>query len=213
MSQSCVVYFFQEYLQRNIVPLSGGLGEGEHRRRWVNAQKVTSTTFIRQPHIYQSDRVVCTSTEAFDREYRVAYDQLSTEQLKSLHRIDEPPTPSIQWCLKSFGTPFIWAPTSVAKMETLTTGRKDRQQAGVWAMTWYSFFPSSQTTPTVNFFFYSCITLFTGFSKQLLTGGTVSVKSLESCSEAFGISWGVFHYRWCIEWLITVQNVLTAPVV
>uniref|UniRef100_A0A671YX96 DENN domain containing 4C n=1 Tax=Sparus aurata TaxID=8175 RepID=A0A671YX96_SPAAU len=45
--------------------------------------------------------------EAFDREYRIAYDQLSTEQLKSLHRIDEPPTPSIQWCLKSFGTPFI----------------------------------------------------------------------------------------------------------
>ncbi|XP_022614464.1 DENN domain-containing protein 4C isoform X1 [Seriola dumerili] len=45
--------------------------------------------------------------EAFDREYRLAYDQLSAEQLKSLHRIDRPPTPSIQWCLKSFGAPVI----------------------------------------------------------------------------------------------------------
>ncbi|XP_072232803.1 DENN domain-containing protein 4C isoform X1 [Leuresthes tenuis] len=45
--------------------------------------------------------------EAFDREYRQAYDELSAEQLKSLHRIDHPPTPSIQWCLKCFGAPFI----------------------------------------------------------------------------------------------------------
>lgn len=45
--------------------------------------------------------------EAFDREYRVAYDELSTEQLKSLHRIDRPPSPSIQWCLKCFGPPVI----------------------------------------------------------------------------------------------------------
>ncbi|XP_034425331.1 DENN domain-containing protein 4C isoform X1 [Hippoglossus hippoglossus] len=45
--------------------------------------------------------------EAFDREYRMAYDELSPEQLKSLHRIDQPPTPSVQWCLKSFGAPFI----------------------------------------------------------------------------------------------------------
>ncbi|XP_074555234.1 DENN domain-containing protein 4C isoform X2 [Halichoeres trimaculatus] len=45
--------------------------------------------------------------EAFDREYRLAYDELSTEQLKSLHRNDQPPSLSVQWCLKSFGTPFI----------------------------------------------------------------------------------------------------------
>lgn len=45
--------------------------------------------------------------EAFDREYRSAYDELSTEQLKSLHRIDKPPDPSVQWCLKCFGAPFI----------------------------------------------------------------------------------------------------------
>ncbi|TDG99800.1 hypothetical protein EPR50_G00198010 [Perca flavescens] len=45
--------------------------------------------------------------EAFDREYRLAYDELSAEQLKSLHRIDRPPSPSVQWCLKCFGTPVI----------------------------------------------------------------------------------------------------------
>ncbi|XP_051922791.1 DENN domain-containing protein 4C isoform X2 [Hippocampus zosterae] len=45
--------------------------------------------------------------EAFDREYQLAYDELSAEQLKSLHHIDRPPSASIQCCLKSFGTLFI----------------------------------------------------------------------------------------------------------
>ncbi|XP_066576519.1 DENN domain-containing protein 4C [Amia ocellicauda] len=45
--------------------------------------------------------------EAFDREYKVAYDELSPEQLKALHIIDAPPGSSIQWCLKCFGAPVI----------------------------------------------------------------------------------------------------------
>uniref|UniRef100_A0A3Q2XAU0 DENN domain containing 4C n=1 Tax=Hippocampus comes TaxID=109280 RepID=A0A3Q2XAU0_HIPCM len=45
--------------------------------------------------------------EAFDREYQLAYDELSAEQLKSLHHIDRPPSASVQCCLKSFGTLFI----------------------------------------------------------------------------------------------------------
>uniref|UniRef100_A0A8C7YX13 DENN/MADD domain containing 4C n=1 Tax=Oryzias sinensis TaxID=183150 RepID=A0A8C7YX13_9TELE len=45
--------------------------------------------------------------EAFDREYRQAYEQLSPEQLKSLKTIDQPPNSSVQWCLKCFGAPFI----------------------------------------------------------------------------------------------------------
>ncbi|XP_051537842.1 DENN domain-containing protein 4C-like isoform X2 [Myxocyprinus asiaticus] len=45
--------------------------------------------------------------EAFDREYRLAYDELSTEQLKVLSPIDRPPSKSVQWCLKCFGAPFI----------------------------------------------------------------------------------------------------------
>ncbi|KAF0023441.1 hypothetical protein F2P81_024071 [Scophthalmus maximus] len=41
------------------------------------------------------------------REYRLAYEELGAKQLKSLHRINRPPTPNIQWCLKSFGAPYI----------------------------------------------------------------------------------------------------------
>lgn len=46
-------------------------------------------------------------TEAFDREYRLAFDELSPEQLKALHKIDRPPNTNIQWCLKCFGAPVI----------------------------------------------------------------------------------------------------------
>uniref|UniRef100_A0A673JQJ6 UDENN domain-containing protein n=1 Tax=Sinocyclocheilus rhinocerous TaxID=307959 RepID=A0A673JQJ6_9TELE len=45
--------------------------------------------------------------EAFNREYRLAYNELSTEQLKVLSPIDRPPSNSVQWCLKCFGAPFI----------------------------------------------------------------------------------------------------------
>uniref|UniRef100_A0A4W5PKM4 DENN domain containing 4C n=1 Tax=Hucho hucho TaxID=62062 RepID=A0A4W5PKM4_9TELE len=45
--------------------------------------------------------------EAFDREYRLAFDELSPEQLKALHKIDRPPNSNVQWCLKCFGAPVI----------------------------------------------------------------------------------------------------------
>ncbi|KAJ8339817.1 hypothetical protein SKAU_G00344500 [Synaphobranchus kaupii] len=45
--------------------------------------------------------------EAFDREYREAFDQLSPEKRKILSRIDQPPSSSVQWCLKCFGAPVI----------------------------------------------------------------------------------------------------------
>ncbi|XP_029026612.1 DENN domain-containing protein 4C isoform X2 [Betta splendens] len=45
--------------------------------------------------------------EAFDREYLSAYGELSAEQLKSLQRLDKPPTASVQWCLRCFGAPVI----------------------------------------------------------------------------------------------------------
>lgn len=41
MSYLCVVNFSQEYLQRDTVSFSGGLGTGEHRCRWVNVWKAT----------------------------------------------------------------------------------------------------------------------------------------------------------------------------
>ncbi|KAJ8262087.1 hypothetical protein GJAV_G00162030 [Gymnothorax javanicus] len=45
--------------------------------------------------------------EAFDREYKVAFDMLSPEQVKTLARMDRPPSSSVQWCLKCFNAPFI----------------------------------------------------------------------------------------------------------
>ncbi|XP_076144653.1 DENN domain-containing protein 4C isoform X2 [Alosa pseudoharengus] len=45
--------------------------------------------------------------EAFDREYRQAFDELSAEQQKALSPMDRPPNKSVQWCLKTFGAPFI----------------------------------------------------------------------------------------------------------
>ncbi|XP_062850199.1 DENN domain-containing protein 4C [Trichomycterus rosablanca] len=45
--------------------------------------------------------------EAYDREYQLAYEKLSPEQLKVLSSIDRPPSNRVQWCLKCFGAPFI----------------------------------------------------------------------------------------------------------
>ncbi|XP_061131161.1 DENN domain-containing protein 4C isoform X2 [Syngnathus typhle] len=45
--------------------------------------------------------------EAFDREYRLAYDELSPEQLRLLRRMDGPPGAGVSCCLKCFGTLFI----------------------------------------------------------------------------------------------------------
>ncbi|XP_062305569.1 DENN domain-containing protein 4C isoform X8 [Osmerus eperlanus] len=45
--------------------------------------------------------------EAFDREYRLAYDELSPDQLKVLLRIDQPPSNNVHLCLKFFGAPVI----------------------------------------------------------------------------------------------------------
>lgn len=46
-------------------------------------------------------------TEAFNREYQLAYNELSAEQLKTLRHMDKPPGLSVQWCVKCFGAPFI----------------------------------------------------------------------------------------------------------
>lgn len=76
--------------------------------------RITSKIFspglkaVAKPEVPRVIRTLCcTSAEAFDREYRLAYDELSPEQLKSLHCIDRPPSASVQWCLKCFGPLFI----------------------------------------------------------------------------------------------------------
>ncbi|KAG9333587.1 hypothetical protein JZ751_011324 [Albula glossodonta] len=45
--------------------------------------------------------------EAFDREYKQAYENMSPEKRKALSQIDQPPSSSVQWCLKCFGAPVI----------------------------------------------------------------------------------------------------------
>ncbi|XP_021574539.1 DENN domain-containing protein 4C isoform X2 [Carlito syrichta] len=45
--------------------------------------------------------------EAFDNEYGVAYNNLSSEILEKLQKIDAPPSVSVEWCRKCFGAPLI----------------------------------------------------------------------------------------------------------
>ncbi|XP_023614678.1 DENN domain-containing protein 4C isoform X2 [Myotis lucifugus] len=45
--------------------------------------------------------------EAFDNEYGLAYNSLSSEILEKLQKIDVPPSVSVEWCRKCFGAPLI----------------------------------------------------------------------------------------------------------
>ncbi|KAB0402322.1 hypothetical protein E2I00_004777 [Balaenoptera physalus] len=45
--------------------------------------------------------------EAFDNEYGLAYNSLSSEILEKLQKIDAPPSTSVEWCRKCFGAPLI----------------------------------------------------------------------------------------------------------
>uniref|UniRef100_A0A452RE14 DENN domain containing 4C n=1 Tax=Ursus americanus TaxID=9643 RepID=A0A452RE14_URSAM len=45
--------------------------------------------------------------EAFDNEYGLAYNNLSSEILGKLQTIDAPPSVSMEWCRKCFGAPLI----------------------------------------------------------------------------------------------------------
>lgn len=65
----------------------------------VSSQRITF--LLISPSLY------FVSIEAYDREYQLAFEKLSPEQLKVLSPIDRPPSNSVQWCLKCFGAPFI----------------------------------------------------------------------------------------------------------
>lgn len=45
--------------------------------------------------------------EAFDNEYGNAYNNLSSDILEKLQKIDVPPNVNVEWCRKCFGAPFI----------------------------------------------------------------------------------------------------------
>ncbi|KAJ8247682.1 hypothetical protein GJAV_G00249060 [Gymnothorax javanicus] len=45
--------------------------------------------------------------DAFDREYRLAYDSLTPSQVKLTHNCDRPPSVGVMECRKTFGEPFL----------------------------------------------------------------------------------------------------------
>ncbi|XP_074862509.1 C-myc promoter-binding protein isoform X2 [Carettochelys insculpta] len=45
--------------------------------------------------------------EAFDREYKMAYDRLTASQVKSTHNCDRPPSTGVMECRKIFGEPYL----------------------------------------------------------------------------------------------------------
>ncbi|XP_054858256.1 C-myc promoter-binding protein isoform X2 [Eublepharis macularius] len=45
--------------------------------------------------------------DAFDREYKMAYDRLTANQVKSTHNCDRPPSTGVMECRKMFGEPYL----------------------------------------------------------------------------------------------------------
>nr|XP_060611332.1 C-myc promoter-binding protein isoform X2 [Anolis sagrei ordinatus] len=45
--------------------------------------------------------------DAFDREYKMAYDRLTANQVKSTHNCDRPPSTGVMECRKIFGEPYL----------------------------------------------------------------------------------------------------------
>lgn len=45
--------------------------------------------------------------DAFDREYRLAYDRLSPNQVKLTHNCDRPPGAGVMECRRTFGEPSL----------------------------------------------------------------------------------------------------------
>ncbi|XP_020661333.3 C-myc promoter-binding protein isoform X1 [Pogona vitticeps] len=45
--------------------------------------------------------------DAFDREYKMAYDRLTANQVKSTHNFDRPPSTGVMECRKTFGEPYL----------------------------------------------------------------------------------------------------------
>lgn len=46
-------------------------------------------------------------TDAFDKEYKMAYDRLTPSQVKSTHNCDRPPSTGVMECRKTFGEPYL----------------------------------------------------------------------------------------------------------
>lgn len=51
-------------------------------------------------------------TDAFDREYKMAYDRLTPNQVKMTHNCDRPPSAGVMECRRTFGLPNLWFASS-----------------------------------------------------------------------------------------------------
>lgn len=51
-------------------------------------------------------------TDAFDREYKMAYDRLTPSQVKMTHNCDRPPSAGVMECRRTFGLPNLWFASS-----------------------------------------------------------------------------------------------------
>lgn len=61
--------------------------------------------------------------DAFDREYKLAYDRLTASQVKLTHNCDRPPGAGVMECRKTFGEPSLWTtsgPPSIFPSATVT---------------------------------------------------------------------------------------------
>lgn len=47
------------------------------------------------------------SSDAFDREYKLAYDRLTPTLVKLTHNCDRPPSTGVMECRRAFGEPYL----------------------------------------------------------------------------------------------------------
>lgn len=53
------------------------------------------------------DLAVPSPTDAFDREYKLAYDRLLPGLVKLTHNCDRPPSAGVMECRRTFGEPYL----------------------------------------------------------------------------------------------------------
>lgn len=51
--------------------------------------------------------------DAFDREYKLAYDRLTPNLVKLTHNCDRPPGAGVMECRRTFGEPSLWTTSSL----------------------------------------------------------------------------------------------------
>lgn len=63
------------------------------------------TSGLRYGNDYSND-LFC-SSDAFDREYKLAYDRLTPTLVKLTHNCDRPPSTGVMECRRAFGEPYL----------------------------------------------------------------------------------------------------------